>query len=71
MKPIPNHLAMRTTRLGSADPDARLRQSMANVRLEGLTPNPKTAKVIRAMAEGAITPEAAITEIRSWYVRRA
>lgn len=59
----------RSTPLGRQNPVDRVRQSMANIRLEGLPPHPKTAALIQAMAEGKLAPEAAIKEIRSWYGR--
>lgn len=71
MKHSAHHIKNRTVRLGHPDPTDRIRQSMANVRLEGLTPNPKTAAVVQAMAEGSLAPEAAIRQICSWYVSRA
>ena len=71
MKHSAQHITSRTVRLGSPDPADRIRQSMANVRLEGLNPNPKTAAIVQAMAEGSLAPEAAIRQICSWYVRRA
>lgn len=61
---------VRATSLGRPDPEDRVRQSMANVHLEGLTPNPKAAKVVRAMADGLLTAEEAINQIRSWYAHR-
>ena len=57
-------------RPGKPDAEERIRQSNANVRLEGLTPNPKTQPLILAMAKGSLEPESVIKEICSWYTRR-
>lgn len=63
--------AIHRERIGSPDLEVHLRQSLANVKLEGLTPNRNALQVVRSMAHGDTTPDAAIAEIRSWYVRRA
>ena len=55
------------TRLGKSDVEEQIRQSKANIHLEGLTPNPKTLPLIKAMAKGSLGSEAAIKEICSWY----
>jgi hypothetical protein len=65
-----NTLISKVDRIGNSDATDRVRQSKANILLEGLTPNSKTAKVIQGLVTNAITPAAAISEIRSWYVRR-
>lgn len=54
-------------RLGKLGAEERILQSKANVRLEGLKPNPKTQPLILAMAQGSLKPESVIKEICSWY----
>lgn len=71
MKTSNQHALTRTDPLGRSDPADRFRQAMANIRLEGLRPNPKASELARAMAEKRITPEAAIEQLHHWYARRA
>ena len=66
-----NKTTVQVTRLGSANFDDRIKQSLAGARLEGLSPNHRTEAVIRDINNGKISTKTAVKNVLSWYARHA
>jgi hypothetical protein len=60
--------AIVVARLGRPDIEDRIRQAMANTRLEGRRPSPRSEALLRPVVTGELTYEVALSVIRSWYV---
>ena len=54
-------------RIGSAEPEAQVRQAMANITLEGLKPSVMSVKLAHAVASGKITTNDAISQVIKNY----
>ena len=67
MKTIHKNLIELTGRIGSADPEAQVRQAMANITLEGLKPSTLSVKLAHAVASGKITTNEAISQVIKSY----
>jgi hypothetical protein len=57
-------------RLGSTDPSDRVREALANVRLDGLNPSPRAIELAYAVAVGSLTADEAVAEICSCYTSK-
>jgi len=62
---------LKVRRLGTNQAVAHARQSMANVRLEGLKPSKAGEILVTKVSNGALSADQAIAELRTRYARRA
>ncbi len=54
-------------RLGTSNPDDQVRQAVASATLSGRKPSGRAIELIRDVADGKMTGEAALATMRSWY----
>lgn len=58
-------------RLGSVKTEDHVRQAVASATLEGLKPSKQSIALVRAVATGKMTGEAALDSLRGFYARQA
>ena len=70
MKKNRNH-PNRVIRLGSAQPQAQVRQAVCNVTLEGMQPTTFGVKLVQLVATGKLRTSEAVQRLNRHYGRRA
>jgi hypothetical protein len=65
--PDKSHLVRSSYPGSTAD---RVREALANVRLDGLNPDPRAIELLYLVADGTITADMAVAQICSWYTRQ-
>ncbi len=71
MKKSPTQSAFNVSASGSVDIQNQIRQAVANATLEGLMPSEHSIDLIRAVASGHITGEAALNSLHCYHGRHA
>lgn len=69
MKKKLSSTTFKSTRLGSVNTEDQVRQAVSSATLEGLKPSQQSIDLMKAVATGKMTGEAALASLRGYHGR--